>query len=282
MMPISTSLRVSETMRRTMHMKYVAFCALLTGIMLGLLAPTAFAGNVVAPDRGSQQNVEIEKSNAIVASARTEKYTWVVPKLPKDLNSIEKSEFTTGFIGQQKYVAIKLDADEPKTGAWVLVVIAKLNTDHSYDPIEVKKFYPSDIPRIRIENNSIYIRGDTAHHGIYFAEHQYKLRNGTFRLVGTESQSITLSQPENRPKRDNCQGKLFEMWEGSSLNYLNSTEFRWEQAFLGKTRSKAMQNAQEKFNKGLAPTNAMKRYFQLKPTNLLTLEDPILAEMDMK
>jgi hypothetical protein len=263
-------------------MNAIAAYALSMGAILGLVPQTVVAGNIGPPDRVSQQSVANERPTAVVPNATAEKYRWVIPKLPKDLNNIEKSKFTVGFIKHEKYVAIQLDADEPNTGSWVLLIIAKINADQSYDPISVKKFYPSDAPSIRIEKNSIYMRGETAHHGNYFVERQFKLRNGVFCLVGATGQSITLSQPENRPKPDRWKGETLEIWEGSSSNYLNSEAIHWELALRGGSNSKATRNAREGFNEGLIPAKAIKRYTRLKPTKLVTLEEPINGEMDKK
>jgi hypothetical protein len=226
-----------------------------------------------------------DKSSLLVATATNdaaEKYRWVIPKLPKDLSSIEKSKIAVGLIDRQKYVAMQLDEESPIIGNWVLLVISKINADQSYTPISIKKFYPLEAPTIRIEKNSIYIRSDIARHGVYSVEQQFKLRKGEFRIVGSTWQSITLSTPDSRPEPDRWKGETLEMWEGSNSNYLNLKEIRWKQALRGGSDRKAVRKAHELFYKGLMPVNAAKRYARLKPAKLLALEDPIIGEMNKK
>lgn len=81
---------------------------------------------------------------------------------------------------------------------------------------------------VQIKNNSIYIRQDSAHHGIRFVQYQFRLIGGEFKMVGVESQDMSPSHYKVSTEELNSPGyKSREMWSGTSTNFLTSRGECW-------------------------------------------------------
>lgn len=96
-------------------------------------------------------------------------HDWVTPKLPTNFEKIDKADYAIGDINQQKYLAINLNVgDETHDGFRPVLVVARTDRDKRYAPVAVLKLATLPGPRIRIQNNAIYLRLEYGHHGIEF------------------------------------------------------------------------------------------------------------------
>ena len=195
-------------------------------------------------------------------------YDWVIEKLPKNLGDVDKSAFAVGTIGKQDFLAMHLNVgtDTPE-GFKPALVFARISKDKTYDPFEVIEL-PSLLGlSVQIKNESIYIRLDNAHHGVYFTTYQFKLQNDGFRLVGIEGQSIT---PSNYA---GIKGNI-ELWEGRSANLLTSEAIFWAEAFdLDKPYEwKQWEKALKRHDQGLPSAKAKTRKVRLKLNSRWYLE----------
>jgi hypothetical protein len=195
-------------------------------------------------------------------------YDWVIEKLPKNFEDVDKSSFAVGIIGTQEYLAMNLNVGtEAEKGFKPAMVFTRIGKDKAYDPFAVIPLPSLQGLRFQIKNESIYIRLDSAHHGVYFTTYQFKRQNDDFRLVGIEAQSIT---PSNYA---GIKGNI-ELWEGRSLNLLTSEAILWAEAFnLDKLDEwKQWEKALKRHDQGLPSTKAKTRKVSLKLNGSWRLE----------
>ena len=114
---------------------------------------------------------------------------------------------------------------------------------------------------VKIQHNSIYIRQDYAHHGIRFTQYQFKHIDREFKMVGIESQDMSLSDygvPEN--ERESSGYTSREMWSGSSTNVHTYREECWLKMLdleLSEKLSTEFKDAHARFKLGVRPKHAI-------------------------
>jgi hypothetical protein len=127
----------------------------------------------------------------------------------------------------------------------------------------------------RVENNSIYIRQDTAHLGNWFVQYQFKRVDGEFKMIGIESQNISQSGYGVSEKELNAPDYTDqEMWSGSSTNLLVSRGECWLKMFdMGESSANLIQQkeARNLFERGARPKNAVTGDIRFPQTKLLPL-----------
>ena len=126
-----------------------------------------------------------------IAIAR--EYDWVIEKLP-NRKEINEWKPVVGKVDGQQYLAIQLNVgDESKSEFKPVLVFARIKEGNTYEPLAVWRIANLNLDLVvEIKNNSIYIRYDIAHHGIYSSTYQFKRRAGTFQLVGIEYDTSTI------------------------------------------------------------------------------------------
>lgn len=112
---------------------------------------------------------------------------------------------------------------------------------------------------VEFKNESIYIRAGTAHHGVYSSTYQFKWQNGTFPLVGLETQSIT-------PGHYAGYERNVELWGGKSVNFATAEAIYWAQAFEmdNPLEEKKWRIALKRFDKGLQPAEGKRKTVRIK------------------
>lgn len=189
------------------------------------------------------------------------KYDWVIQKMPKNLADVDKSTYVVGVIGKQEYLAIHMNVgDESQDVFKPVLVFARVMANSTYEPFKVFELENSSDFSIQFKNESIYIRHDTAHHGVYFTKFQFKLTNGIFLLVGLEDQSITPSHYAGIEKN-------IELWEGVSANFTTSEATYWGQAFdMDRPQEwREWELALKLHAQGLSSSKGKKRKVKLRP-----------------
>ncbi len=202
-------------------------------------------------------------------------YDWVIQKLPKSLEEVDTATFTVGTIGEQKYLAIHMNIGaETQDGFKPALVFARIRKDKTYDPFEVIELPNLLDLSVQIKNESIYIRHDTAHHGIYSSTYQFKFQNGGFQLVGMERQSMTSSGTE----------KNIDLWAGQSVNLLTSEAIYWAQAFdMDKPKERTeWEKALRRHAQGLPSTKGKTRTVKLRLGSRWDLEHFDPYNFDLK
>jgi hypothetical protein len=181
-----------------------------------LVCPLAFIATITLP-----------------AYAADGKYDWLL-KSVEDESSDAGAMISTGTVNGKKYTAIIANrpTKEPIEYNPLIIILNSINgVNIPIAEIDLQHDYTSGYT-VLIRNNSIFIRSDTGHHGIYFRQYQFKDINGEFYLVGIESQSITLSMysaDEEEMKSSDYQE--VDMWQGTSANLLTSKAECWLQTF---------------------------------------------------
>ena len=179
---------------------------------------------------------------------------------------------TEGEIDNEKYI-ITMFSDNQKNISPTIHFL-KVN-GKSLELIAVIDVYENTSSyQFKINNNSLYIKTNTAHHGVYFSQYQFKKKNDGFYLVGVEAQSI--SPTTFTLDSDNSEHSL-EMWDGLSVNFLTSKAECWLETFDLESgeKSKAWKQwraALTKLDKGKRSTNAISRTISFKRVNLEPLD----------
>lgn len=85
---------------------------------------------------------------------------------------------------------------------------------------------------VRIANNSLYIAGFNAHHGVYWDEQQFKYVQGRFVRAGYQAQSMVASHDASSGDEANQPGfQDLEMWQATSANFLTRRVRCWLKTF---------------------------------------------------
>jgi len=209
------------------------------------------------------------------SAAIGQEYDWIIPKLTEAIKDTDKQSVAKGQIEGQDYLAIQMDAgNHTPEGFKPVLVFARIRKNGSYEPFDVWQL-PSLLSglSVAIKNDSIYVRHETAHHGIYFTTYQFKLRSGSFQLFGIEKQSMTLDYDDNR-----------ELWQGTSANLLTSKAIFWAQSFdMDNPREyKKWELALQKHKKGLPATEGKRKTVTIHPISPVELRkfDPYSFQED--
>lgn len=129
--------------------------------------------------------------------------------------------------------------------------------------------------RVKIKNDSIYIRQDYAHHGIRFIQYQFKQIGTEFKMVGIEDQDMSLSDYIVSEKERNASNyRSQEMWSGTSTNFLTSRGECWLNTLElsdSPTNLTERKEAQELFERGARPKNGVIGEIRFSPTKLFPL-----------
>lgn len=195
------------------------------------------------------------------STAIGQEYDWIIPKLTEAIKDADKQSVAKGQIEGQDYLAIQMDAgNQTAEGFKPVLVFARIRKNSSYEPFDVWEL-PSLLGlSVAIRNDSIYVRHDTAHHGVYFSTYQFKLRSGSFQLVGIENQSITPAAYAGIMKNR-------ELWQGTSANLLTAKAIVWAQSFdMDNPREyRKWELALQKHNNGLPATEGKREKVTIRP-----------------
>lgn len=137
---------------------------------------------------------------------------------------------SVGFIDGKKYLAALVFDESEQSTALVVFELGqtggyKLRAKSGGSGLDHSRWYDKSV---KIKNNSVYfsLRGNGGCCSDYFQKFQFKLRDGKFSLVGTESTSTGVES-----KNDNSgiaiEGKLISYSYGSSTNYLTGIVSHW-------------------------------------------------------
>ena len=210
--------------------------------------------------------------------ATGQEYDWIIPKLTEAVKDADKQFIAKGQIEGKRYLALKMDAgDQIASDFKPVLVFAHIRQNGSYEPFDVWQL-PSLLElSVEIKNDSIYVRHDTAHHGVYFSTYQFKLRGGSFQLVGIENQSITPAAYAGIMKNR-------ELWHGTSANLITEKAIVWAQSFdMDKPKEyKKWELALKKHNKGLPATEGKRKQVTIRPITPVKLRqfDPYTFNQD--
>lgn len=196
------------------------------------------------------------------SAAIGQEYDWIIPKLTEAIKDVDEQSIAKGPIEGQNYLAIQMDAgNQTRDGFKPVQVFARIKKDGSYEPFAVWKLPSLHGLSVAIKNDSIYVRQDTAHQGVYLSIYQFKLRSGSFQLVGIENQSIIHSSYALSMKNR-------ELWEGTSANLLTATAIVWAQSFdMDNPREyKKLELALRRHDKGLPATEGKRENVSIRPS----------------
>jgi len=199
-------------------------------------------------------------------------FDWAIQKLPKNLDLVDRTTYSLGSIDRQDYLAMRVDmVDEAREGFKPVMIFARIGKDKTYAPFHVMALRNPAETSVQVRNESIYIRSETAHHGRYSSTYQFRLKNGAFRLVGMERQSITSSQSAGGGA---ATGGNIELWEGQSVNFLTAEAIYWAQAFdMDRAQDvKRWEMALKQHASGLSPTSSAKRKVRVSGVANVDLE----------
>lgn len=195
--------------------------------------------------------------------------------LYQNLNNSEVTvQYSQGEIDGEAFTAVVANRGNSKEDRHPVIVI--FGTQEGRHKL-LTEFEIGDGASVRVENNSIYIRQDYAHHGIRFVQYQFKRFGGEFKMIGIESQDMSSSDYGVSEKERNAPGyRSQEMWSGTSTNLLVSRGECWLKMFdMGDSSTKLIQQkeAQNLFERGARPKNAVTGEIRFSQTKLLPLSE---------
>lgn len=203
------------------------------------------------------------------------------PKEPRQIDSPSQKEMISssvvqrneGKIDDEKYTALIVDDN----GAPDLVLLK--GSGRNATQISKMEFVGDPHTyRVKIANNSFYLRTDSAHHGIYYATYQFKIIAKKFYLVGVETQSITSCAYSVDPdESETTPCRFLDMWAGTSVNFLTSKAECWLQTFtLDKDNQSIDWNkwlaAMEYFKQGRRSKHAISRAIKIHHSDLVAID----------
>lgn len=207
--------------------------------------------------------------NTYAVAAETDNYDWIL----KENKKIDQDViYTTGYIDSKKYIARITNAANKKDEYVGVILISLLNNNEQklIAAIDLQGDNPLAYG-VKIKNNSIYLITSTAHHGVYFTKYQFKRYNDSFRLIGIESQSMTLSDYSvDASELAEPSYKQLEMWAGSSTNLLSSETECWLQRIDSDNLQKA-EDANKRFRLELPSTKGVRKKVKFTSTKNLKL-----------
>lgn len=129
-------------------------------------------------------------------------YDWVIEKIPNH-EKINEWKPVVGKVDGQQYLAIQFDVgDESKSDFKPVLIFARIKEGNTYEPLAVWRIANLNLDLVvEIKNNSIYVRYDIAHHGIYSSTYQFKWRADAFQLVGIEYDTSTIDYNEKTQRQ---------------------------------------------------------------------------------
>lgn len=193
--------------------------------------------------------------------------------LYQNLNNSEVVvRYSQGEIDGEAYTAVVANRENPEQDHHpAIVIFGSRDGQHKL----LAEFEIGVGASSRIENNSIYIRQDYAHHGIRFVQYQFKRVGGEFKMIGIESQDMSQSDYGVSEKERDAPGyRSQEMWSGTSTNLLASRGECWLKAFnIDDSPANLIQQkeAQNLFERGTRPKNAVTGEIRFLKTRLLPL-----------
>lgn len=193
--------------------------------------------------------------------------------LYQNLNNSEVIvQYSQGKIDGEVYMSVVANRGNPREDSRpVVVIFGSRNGQHKL----LTEFEIGDGVSTRVKNNSIYIRLDYAHHGIRFIQYQFKRVDGEFKMIGIESQDMSLSDYGVSEKELDAPGyRSREMWSGTSTNLLASRGECWLKMFdAGDSPENLLQQKQAHnlFEQGARPKNAVTGEIRFPQTKLLLL-----------
>jgi hypothetical protein len=181
-------------------------------------------------------------------------------------------QYSQGKIDGEVYTAFVANRGNPNEDRRpVIVIFGSADGQHEL----LIEFEIGDGASSRVENNSIYIRQDYAHHGIRFVQYQFKRVGGEFMMVGVESQDMSLSDYSvSEKERDAPDYRNQEMWSGTSTNFLASQSNCWLKMLdVSDSPENLIQQkeAEHLFERGARPKNAVTGKIRFPKKKLLPL-----------
>lgn len=198
---------------------------------------------------------------------------WIARILPERISTLENGAASAGTIDGGKYVLALVDIGRAENEFQPSLVLAKVSIDNRYEPIFVRTLGSLLGLNVSIKNNSLFIRVDNAHHGIYFTRYQFKLHGGRFVLVGLESQSMTLKDSTDC-RTYQKEGRITTSWSGASENLLMGKATYWaREIYTDEGNVEALKSARKKFDASKRPSNVVARTIVRHPRRLYLLSE---------
>jgi hypothetical protein len=199
--------------------------------------------------------------------------------LYQNLNNSEVIvQYSQGKIDGEAYTAVVADRGNPEEDRRpVIVIFGSRDGQHKLlAEFEIVNGGASAGASSRVKNNSIYIRQDYAHHGIRFIQYQFKRVDGEFRMIGIESQDMSLSDYSGVSEKERVASGYNRqaMWSGTSTNLLASRGECWlKMSDLGDSAANLIQRKEEQnlFERGVRPKNAVTGEIRFPQKELLPL-----------
>ncbi|HEX7640672.1 MAG TPA: hypothetical protein VF472_00535 [Burkholderiaceae bacterium] len=195
---------------------------------------------------------------------------WLFQNLNKSDVIAQSSQ---GKIDGETYTAVVANRRNPKEELHpVVVIFSSRDGRHKL----LTEFDIENGVSSKIENNSIYIRQDYAHHGIRFIQYQFKRVGGEFKMIGIESQDMSSSDygGVSEIEREAPNYRSQEMWSGISTNLLTARSECWLKMFdidYSQANPNQQDEAQSLFYRGARPKNAVTGEIRFSTTELLPL-----------
>ena len=209
----------------------------------------------------------------VVTAHASSDLAWLYQNLD---NSEVVVRYAQGKIDGGAYAAVVANTVSPEEGRHPAVVIFRSRGDGRHTLLA--EFEIGEGVSTRIANNSIYIRQDYAHHGIRFIQYQFRRVGGEFKMIGIESQDISLSEHSGvyEKERDVSGYKSREMWSGTRTNLLTARSECWLKTLnMDDSPANRIQQAraQSLFERGDRPKNPAVGEVRFARTTLLPLSE---------
>lgn len=210
--------------------------------------------------------------------ATADEYDWLIEGVKESPDA--GASMTQGIINGEKYVSILSFRTKKDSTDYNPTIVILVSRNGKYERVAEVNLQQDNINAYTtsIKNNSIFIRNDTAHHGVYSSQYQFKKINDSFYLVGLEYQSMTPSIYSVSEEESNAPDyQEVEIWSGSSVNFFTSIMECWQQTFNVVTDEKSpdwkeYQSAHARFNKGQRATKGVTRQVSLPKRKLVPLD----------
>jgi hypothetical protein len=197
-------------------------------------------------------------------------------KSAEDKNSDTGVEVANGIIDGERYT-IRLTRGSRNFNSSMVILVDRKGRHQVIRRAELEDSINPYSASIR--SNSIFIRYDTVHHGLYFTQYQFRKINDVFYLVGMEWQSIAPSvYGTSQEERDDPNYQEVEMWAGTSVNFLTSKAECWQQNFNlengeNSPEWKEWESACSEFDNGRRATKGVKRQIGFPKRKLVSLDE---------
>jgi hypothetical protein len=192
-------------------------------------------------------------------------YDWLMEQYRNDERYFGMLEPVEGRIDDEEYVAIGTQKASPTDNSGTAILIFRKATGQ-FDVITKVDISSWSMPEIdiTIKNNSLFIEGLVAHHGLHGKRYQFKRINGKFRLIGMKWQHLVSLACHDDDESPPCG---WEGFSGNSYNFLTSSALCWQDIFNPDNKQR-FKEAIRRFHEWLQPKGGVRHQMTFRPIDL--------------